>query len=181
MTTTEAVSTTVLTTTATTTEAKTTAASTATAATTTAATAKSTTAATTKKTTTRKATPTEALPSCYLTVECSAALDNIDKLKEGHAEFVPSDGIIISETKCTFTENDTVYDILKKVCKNKGIKLTARDTVYGIYVSGINNLDEFDCGSASGWVYTVNSKSPSVSCGKYEVSNGDEIIFKYVC
>ena len=146
---------------------------------------------TTKKETTAKAETTSASTTkkqhtqvesfCYITIECSAINENIDKLKEGHARYVPENGIILAKTKCTFDEGETVFDILEKICSKKGIPLTSRETVYGIYVSGINNLDEFDCGRESGWVYTVNGSSPSKSCSKYELSPGDSIVFKYVC
>ena len=145
---------------------------------------KETTKITTAKTTVKKTenkTHTQTQNYCYITIECKSVLDNMDNLKEGHEDFVPSNGIILGKTKCTFEKNASVYDVLKKACNNKGIKLSARDTVYGVYVSGINNLDEFDCSQQSGWVYTVNGSSPSVSCGKFTVSKGDEIIFKYVC
>lgn len=146
----------------------------------------------TKKTTTIKAhtqktkktetsSYSEAQNICYITIECKSVLDNMNKLKEGHESFVPKNGIILNKTKCAISDNNTAYDVLASACSSKNIKLTSRNTMYGIYVSGINNLDEFDCGSASGWVYTVNSKSPNKSCGKYTVSKGDEIIFKYVC
>ena len=150
--------------------------------------ATSTTAKTTAKQTTakpsttkKKQTATQAESCCYITVECKSVLKKMDKLKEGHEEFVPSNGIIISKTKCAFEDSDSVYDVLEKVCKNKGVKLTSRNTTYGVYVSGINNLDEFDCGKQSGWVYTVNGSSPAYSCGKYTVKEKNEIVFKYVC
>ena len=104
----------------------------------------------------------------------------MDKLKEGHEEYVPENGIILSKTACSFKDGETVFDVLKRVCTDRGINLSARDTIYGTYVSGINFLDEFDCGSASGWVYTVNSKSPSISCSEYKLCAGDEIIFKFI-
>ena len=144
-------------------------------------------ASTTKKNETAKpskkaSTKKEKVKSvCYITIECKTILDNMDKLSDGHESFVPSNGIILKKTECEIKKGSTVYDILEYACNNNGIKLTSRDTIYGIYVSGINNLDEFDCGSASGWVYTVNSQSPTKSCNKYTVSNGDEIVFKYVC
>ena len=149
--------------------------------------AKTTTAkkeTTTQKTTSKKQQKqktTKAQNYCYITVECKSILNNMDKLKEGHEEFVPKNGIIISKTKCDFEDGESVYDVLKKTCNNKGVKLSSRNTTYGVYVSGINNLDEFDCGNQSGWVYTVNGSSPAFSCGKYTASNGDEIVFKYVC
>ena len=46
---------------------------------------------------------------------------------------------------------------------------------------GINNLDEKDCGSASGWMYKVNGTVPMTSCGKYKMDSGDNLVFYYVC
>ncbi len=129
----------------------------------------------------KKEKQTKAENACYITIDCSSILSKTDNLKEGHEDFVPQNGIILKKTKCIFNDGDSVFNILEKVCSENGIRLSARDTVYGIYVVGINNLDEFDCGTASGWVYTVNGKSPSYTCGKYKVSVGDEIVFKYVC
>ena len=134
-----------------------------------------TTAASTKK------QHTQVENFCFITIECNAINETLDKLKDGHAKYVPKDGIIVSKTKCTFNKGATAYDILEKICEIKGIRLTARETAYGVYVSGINNLDEFDCGRESGWTYRVNSALPSKSCDKYEISSGDDIVFRFVC
>ena len=136
-----------------------------------------------QKETTKKPSKTtsKAKTVCYLTIECKSILDNMNKLKSGHEQFVPQNGIILGKTECEFKKGESVFDVLERTCSQKGIDLNARNTQYYIYVAGINYLDEFDCGSASGWVYTVNSVSPNKSCGKYTVSNGDYIVFKYVC
>ena len=49
------------------------------------------------------------------------------------------------------------------------------------YIEGIANLYEFDCGSASGWVYTVNGEQPGVGCSDYAVHDGDTVIWHYTC
>ena len=136
---------------------------------------------TTKEKESSRETHTQIDNLCTIKIECSSILNNMDNLSEGHESFVPENGIILPKTKCTFKKGESVFDILERICDKKGIRLTARETVYGIYVSGINNIDEFDCGKSSGWVYTVNGKSPPKSCGKYEIENGDEIVFKFVC
>ena len=118
---------------------------------------------------------------CYISIECKTINENLDKLKEGHEKYVPENGVILPRIKCTFKKGETAYDILKKVCDKKGIRLTSRETVYGIYVSGINNIDEFDCGRESGWTYRVNSSLPSKSCDKYTLSPGDDIVFRFIC
>lgn len=132
-----------------------------------------TTAKTTKK-------PESTVSTCTLTIECTAVLDNMSSLKAGHEKYVPDDGYILSNKKMTVSKGDTVYDVLKEACSENGIRLTASNSTFGIYVSGINNIDEKDCGKNSGWTYWVNGSMPMVTCGKYTVNNGDEIKFSYV-
>ena len=137
---------------------------------------------TTSKATTKKNEPTENDEiSCTLNVECKSILNNMDKLKDGHSEYVPANGYIIKGYTYTAKAGFTAYDALKKACEDNGIKLTAKSTMYGTYVSGINNIDEFDCGSQSGWMYSINGNRPNVSASSQRVTDGDEITFEYVC
>lgn len=157
-----------------------------------------TTASTTKSTTTKSTTkatisvdltqnstvaPTTSNNSeiCYVTIECKEILGKINKLSPGHAKYVPKNGYLLSNYPVSISSGDTAYDALKKSCNDNGIKLTAQTTSYGTYVSGINNLDEKDCGSQSGWLYSVNSSYPNVSCGKLEINPNDKITFHYTC
>lgn len=119
--------------------------------------------------------------TCTVTVECKSILDHMDDLKEGHEEFVPDDGYIIKDYTYKAKKGYTAYDALKGACKKNDIKLTAKSTSYGIYISGINNLDEFDCGKQSGWMYSVNGIMPNTTCGNVSVDDGDSIVFTYVC
>lgn len=137
---------------------------------------------TTSRATTKKNEPTvKDEISCTLNVECKSILNNMDKLKDGHSEYVPANGYIIKGYKYTAKAGFTAYDALKKACEDNGIKLTAKSTMYGTYVSGINNIDEFDCGSQSGWMYSINGNRPNVSASSQRVTDGDEITFEYVC
>ena len=137
---------------------------------------------TTSKATTKKNEPTvKDEISCTLNVECKSILNNMDKLKDGHSEYVPANGYIIKGYKYTAKAGFTAYDALKKACEDNGIKLTAKSSMYGTYVSGINNIDEFDCGSQSGWMYSINGNRPNVSASSQRVTDGDEITFEYVC
>lgn len=137
---------------------------------------------TTSKATTKKNEPTvKDEISCTLNVECKSILNNMDKLKDGHSEYVPANGYIIKGYTYTAKAGFTAYDALKKACEDNGIKLTAKSSMYGTYVSGINNIDEFDCGSQSGWMYSINGNRPNVSASSQSVTDGDEITFEYVC
>ena len=35
--------------------------------------------------------------------------------------------------------------------------------------------------AAGGWMYSVNGRTPNVGASNYQVSNGDVIVFYYVC
>ena len=119
--------------------------------------------------------------TCTVTVECKSILDHMDELKEGHEEFVPDDGYIIKNYTYKAKAGYTAYDALKSACNSNDIKLTAQKTSYGVYISGINNLDEFDCGKQSGWMYSVNGIMPNTTCENVTVDDGDSIVFTYVC
>lgn len=134
-----------------------------------------------KHTTKRHTTSQSKTVTCTITVECKNIHKHMSQLKSGHERYVPNDGYIIHAESHTVDRGSTAYDVLKLACNAHGIRLTARSTSYGVYVVGINNLDEKDCGSASGWMYKVNGTAPMTSCGKYKMDSGDNLVFYYVC
>lgn len=115
-----------------------------------------------------------------LTIQCTAILDHRELWKDGLEEILPDNGIFYTGD-CILSEGETVYDVLKMVCQEKNIALDSQYTpIYGTYyIQGIGNLYEFDCGSESGWKYSVNGKVPGEGCSTYKLSSGDEIIFYY--
>lgn len=94
---------------------------------------------------------------------------------------LPENGIILKETEIQTDGDDTVYDVLSRVCKENDIHLEITGSKETLYVEGICNLYEKDYGELSGWMYFVNGKSPSVGCAKYTLSDGDEIVWCYTC
>lgn len=143
----------------------------------------STAQSTTKKTTTttKKQTTTSSTITCTVTVECKSILKNMDKLADGHAPYVPSDGYFINSYTVTLDNGSSAYDAVQLACNKQGVHMTTVNSGYGKYVKGFNNIDEKDCGSQSGWLYFVNGSSPSKSCSKYKLSNGDNVVFSYTC
>lgn len=121
--------------------------------------------------------------ACTFSISCATILDNMDKLDKEKVELVPKDGWILKPTKIEFYEGESVYDILLRVCKDKKIHLETTFTpMYNsVYLEGISNLYEFDCGGQSGWMYSVNDWFPNYGCSRYVVQNGDTIEFKYTC
>lgn len=119
--------------------------------------------------------------NCSITIECKSILDNMDDLKKGHESYVPKNGIMLDNYKTTLKSKSTVYDLLKKACNDKGITYTAKDTMYSVYIVGINNIDEKDCGKNSGWMYSVNGSYPNISVDSKKLKDGDKVVFTYTC
>ena len=121
--------------------------------------------------------------SCTIEIRCDTILNNMQDLKPGLDVYVPDSGTILPTTTITFTEGETVFDVLKRICDARGIQIEYSYTLlYGsYYVEGINNLREFDCGQQSGWMYKVNGWFPNYGCSKYILDAGDEIVWCYTC
>jgi len=119
--------------------------------------------------------------NCSITIECKSILNNMDDLKPEHEKYVPKNGIMLNNYKTTLKSKSTVYDLLKKACNDKGITYTAKDTMYSVYIVGINNIDEKDCGKGSGWMYSVNGSYPNVSVDSKKLKDGDKVVFTYTC
>lgn len=121
--------------------------------------------------------------TCTISISCSTILSNMDKCEESKKEWVPDNGVILSATTVTFTEGESVYDVLQRVCRDSGIQMDASwSGKYGsAYVEGIANLYEFDVGSGSGWMYKVNGWFPNYGCSGYTLSQGDVICWVYTC
>lgn len=134
-----------------------------------------------KDTVTPTATPQP--DTCTISIDCKTILANKSNLKSSKVNFVPTDGVILKSTTVELKKNDTVYDILSRVCKSKKIHMDANYTpaYKTYYVRGIHQLYEMDCGNLSGWTYQVNGVVPNYGCSKYTVKAGDVIAWRYTC
>ena len=121
--------------------------------------------------------------SCTISISCSTILNNMDMCRESKKGYVPSSGTILSTTTVAFEEGETVYDVLQRVCRDKGIQMDASWTAAynSAYVKGIGNLYEFDVGEGSGWMYKVNGWFPNYGCSSYDLQDGDTICWVYTC
>lgn len=126
---------------------------------------------------------TSSIPYCTLSVRCDSVLSNLDMLKNGKADIIPDDGIIFDEQSVTICDGDSVFDILHRELKKNNIHFEFVETpMYNsVYIEGIGNLYEFDCGNFSGWLYKVNGVQPTYGCSQYIVQNGDKIELIYSC
>ena len=115
-----------------------------------------------------------------IAISCKTAINNGLNKKPGFSH-LPSNGIILQNMKVEFNEGDTVFDILVKVTRKNGIHMEYRGSGSNTYIEGINNLYEFDGGSNSGWMYSVNGVYPNYGVGAYKVKSSDVIKFNYTC
>lgn len=76
----------------------------------------------------------------------------------------------------TFNEGATPYDALCVL----GLSINARPSSYGTYVAAIGGLAEKEHGGTSGWMYSVNGKTPNTACSNYILKNGDTVVWYYV-
>ena len=108
-----------------------------------------------------------------LTIRCDAVpeLNKIDHL--------PDDGVILTATTIDLAKGETVYDILVQAARAYHLHVDTTGASEAAYVRGISYLYEQEHGDLSGWTYKVNGTSPSVGCGAYTLSDGDEIVFEY--
>lgn len=133
-------------------------------------------------TTEQKPATQTAQPTVTFSISAANVLDHLSELKKEKQPYVPKDGWIVKPEQVPLKPNESVYDLLVKVTKEKKIQMEADWTpVYNAYyVAGINQLYEFDCGSLSGWTYEVNGWSPNYGASKYtNLKAGDTISWDY--
>ena len=121
--------------------------------------------------------------TCTVSISCAAILENFDRLNAEKADLIPADGGLLAPTAVEFTEGESVFDVLKRVCRENKIHMEFSETpVYqSAYIEGIGNLYEFDCGEGSGWMYRVNGEFPNYGCSRYTLADGDTVEWVYTC
>lgn len=120
---------------------------------------------------------------CHLFVSCDSINNDISRLSEEKHFLVPKDGVLLKNVKVEFEAGDSVFDVLLKKLREEGIHLefTKIPFTESVYIEGIGNIYEFDCGELSGWQYSVNGEFLSVASSEYTLKDGDKIAFLYTC
>lgn len=123
------------------------------------------------------------VPTCTLLVRCDSVLSHLELLPDEKKELIPKNGIIFPEQTVTFSEGESVFDVLYRELRNRNIHFEFVSTpMYdSVYIEGIGNLYEFDCGASSGWMYQINGEKPTYGCSQYQLKVGDKIEFFYSC
>lgn len=121
--------------------------------------------------------------TCTLEIRCDTLLKNLDRMTSEKAALVPEDGILLAATELEFSGGNSVFDVFRQVLREEKIHFEYVDaSAYdSVYIEGIGNLYEYDCGPQSGWMYSVNGTYPGLGCSAYTLADGDVIVFSYTC
>ncbi len=120
---------------------------------------------------------------CTVSIDCASILDNMELCDPEKIELVPEDGWILKPVEVTFYEGESVFNVIRRTCRQMGIHMEFQDVpIYNsAYVLGINNIYEFDVGQLSGWMYSVNGWFPNYGSSRYRIEDGDVINWRYSC
>lgn len=121
--------------------------------------------------------------TCSLSIRCDTVLNNLQYLDEEKIAIIPENGVIYENKNAVFYEGESVFNVmLRELKKNKiHFEFTKTPAYNSIYIEGIGNLYEFDCGELSGWLYKVNGTTPGCSSSQYMLKDGDSVEFMYSC
>ena len=89
-------------------------------------------------------------------------------------------GIMKIATKTKFIA--FIIKLLEPINKVLFPKINKETPAYkSVYIEGINNLYEFDCGKLSGWMFSVNGEFPNYGSSTYKLQDGDQVSWIYTC
>ena len=119
--------------------------------------------------------------------------DNGKRVKgESNVTYPKALGTIISSKRVPFTEGDTVADVTLRLLDAMDYSYQHTGTTKsGFYLASIGDFTlkgisydtfgEFDAGSGSGWMITLNKTFIEYGASDFEVKNGDTIKWQYTC
>jgi len=118
---------------------------------------------------------------CSIAINCYELAKDPSLMDERFRSYIPEDGVILEKCKLKVLEGTTAYDVLNAACKKEDIPMVSTYTaIYDTYyVRSIGYLSEKAAGAMSGWVYTVNGKSPNVGSSSYKLKEGDQVVWSY--
>lgn len=127
--------------------------------------------------------PAETGNTCTVTIRCDTILENMEALDPEKRDLIPADGVILPETEVTVSDGDSTFDVLKRACLAGRIHLEFSEAAFydSVYIEGIANIYEFDCGPLSGWMFCINGEYKNYGCSAILVSPGDRVDFNYTC
>ena len=109
----------------------------------------------------------------YITVTGNSSAENTNTVLVTVKD--PAGKTYYDTASIAIEDGETAYSVLSKT----GLKISCRDSQYGLYVEGIEGLYEFDKGKGSGWMYRVNGVFPNYSAALYKLKKGDKVEWLY--
>ena len=137
--------------------------------------------------------PTDAVPTdaqnddqaltCTLSVSCKALTEHNQSFSRDKVDLVPADGVLFAAREVEFYAGENVFQVLRRELKQAKMHMEfVRTPLHdSVYIEGIHNIYEFDCGELSGWMYKVNEEFPSYSSGQYLLADGDVVEWMFTC
>ncbi len=119
--------------------------------------------------------------------------DNGKRVKgESNVTYPKALGTIISSKRVPFTKGDTVADVTLRLLNAMNFTYQHTGTTKsGFYLASIGDFSlkgisydsfgEFDAGSGSGWMITLNKTFIEYGASEFTVKNGDTIKWQYTC
>lgn len=129
---------------------------------------------------TKERTSIPGIGVCTLSVSCETILNNMDKLDKSKVSLVPADGILYKTADVDIREGDTAFSLLERELVMNNIHFEYNKTT-NVYIEGIGNIYEFDCGELSGWMFKVNGEFTDTACDAYVLKPGDVVEWVYTC
>ncbi len=126
----------------------------------------------------------------YVTI---SFVDNGVRIKgESGLKYPKALGTIISATKVPYKKGEKITHVTKRLLDKNGIRMSYTGTLEsGFYLGAIcdfelkgtpyDSMGEFDAGSGSGWMITLNKTFIEYGASEFEVKNGDVIKWQYTC
>lgn len=117
-----------------------------------------------------------------VSIDAKTLVGHLAEVSANKRAYVPGNGWILAPTTVTAKQGESVYDLLVSVTKAHKIQMESSYTpMYGsAYIEGIGQLYEFDAGSASGWMYSVDGWFPNYGASQYtSLHNGSVVKWRY--
>ncbi|MCI1935294.1 MAG: DUF4430 domain-containing protein [Bifidobacteriaceae bacterium] len=117
-----------------------------------------------------------------VSIDAKTLVGHLAEVSANKRAYVPANGWILAPTTVTAKQGESVYDLLVSVTKAHKIQMESSYTpMYGsAYIEGIGQLYEFDAGSASGWMYSVDGWFPNYGASQYtSLHNGSVVKWRY--
>lgn len=126
-------------------------------------------------------TQTKESKTCILSIRYTDLLSIPEFSQSPIKETLPLDGWILPPTEVSLMDEDSVFDVLQRETKSRGIHMeySENPAFQSSYIEGMANLYQFDFGDKSGWIYTVNGEQYNIGSSRFLLSPGDRVEWNY--